>query len=67
MLLTVQTILSARLKLFTTTVNAIPACLYQAEMALNSFSKRELFWRVENLTLNHGMSLRKKEPNLMIE
>ena len=43
------------------------ASSYQAETVLNSLSKQELFWWVENLRLNNGRSLRQKEPNLAIQ
>ena len=40
---------------------------YQAEIVLNSMSKQELLWWVENLRLNNGSSLRQNEPNLVIQ
>ena len=43
------------------------ASSYQAEIVLNSPSKQELFWWVENLRLNNGRSLWQKEPNLVIQ
>ena len=43
------------------------ACSYQAEIVLNSLSKQELLWWIENLRLNNKRSLRQKEPNLVIQ
>ena len=66
----VQTVLPARLQLRYLQQQQIQrlnqACSYQAEIVLNSLSKQELLWWVENLRLNNGRSLRQKEPNLVI-
>ena len=68
---TVQAVLPARLQLRYLQQQQIQslnqACSYQAEIVLNSLSKQELLWWVENLRLNNGRSLRQKEPNLVIQ
>ena len=43
------------------------ACLYQAEIVLNSLSKQELLWWAENLRLNNKWSLRQKKPNFVMQ
>ena len=68
---TVKAVLPARLRLRYLQQQQIQsinqACSYQAEIVLNSLSKQELLWWVENLRLNNGRSLRQKESNLVIQ
>ena len=65
---TIQAVLTARLQLRYLQQQQMQslnqAYSYQAEMILSSLSTQELLWSVENLRLNNGRSLRKKEPNL---
>ena len=65
---TIQAVLTARLQLRYLQQQQMQslnqAYSYQAEMVLSSLSTQELLWSVENLRLNNGRSLRKKEPNL---